>query len=248
MPFSTILIVKNLEFERKTIEISSERSNVRLIVASREYRMIYRWPVFLVVVWLDSSPTPLPPLPSVSSTSDTQEDWKRETTSWHERGGEGYGRGAKSYDRKIAWSVINHSILSACKACVYFIHSTSPVIVNFSLSIIPELIVACWQSIIVVDVLCRLSGVDCCVLLLITSLSSFHYPWILSAVCQLSYSRFIAVVHWSWLSSVVCCLTCMLSWFFVIVSAQLWTKDSEYSFYIVLNHMTTNFGNSETDL
>ncbi len=54
----------------------------------REYWMIYRCSVFLAVVWFNSSPTPSsPPLPSVSSTSDTQEDWERETTFWREKGG-----------------------------------------------------------------------------------------------------------------------------------------------------------------
>ncbi len=54
------------------------------------------------------------PVPSVSSTGDTQEDWERETICWQERG-EGGGREAESYDRKKAWSSINHSILSGWK-------------------------------------------------------------------------------------------------------------------------------------
>ncbi len=44
-------------------------------------------------------------------TGDTQEDWEREMICWRERGMG--GRGAESYDRKKAWSYINHSILSA---------------------------------------------------------------------------------------------------------------------------------------
>ncbi len=48
-------------------------------------------------------PSP-PPLPSVSSTDDTQEDWERETTCKDGRRGEGDGRGAESYDCKKAWA------------------------------------------------------------------------------------------------------------------------------------------------
>ncbi len=42
-----------------------------------------------------------PPLPSILTTGDTQEDWEREPTCWRE-----WGRRSKS-----AWSSINHSIL-----------------------------------------------------------------------------------------------------------------------------------------
>jgi hypothetical protein len=56
-------------------------------------------------------PLPHPPLPSVSSTGNTLEDWETETAWWQERGWGG-GGGAKSYDGKKAWSSINHSILS----------------------------------------------------------------------------------------------------------------------------------------
>jgi hypothetical protein len=59
------------------------------------------------MIWL--LPRPLPPLPSVNSTDDKQEDWEREITCWQERG---WGGGAKSYDDQTAWSSINHSILS----------------------------------------------------------------------------------------------------------------------------------------
>ncbi len=72
-----------------------------------------RGSVFLAVVWLGSSPTPFPPITSVSSNSDTQEDWERETTCSGETGLGGEGGGwAKSYDSKKAWSSINHSMLS----------------------------------------------------------------------------------------------------------------------------------------
>ncbi len=78
--------------------------------------MNYRGPSFLVVVWFGSSPNPYPlPLPSVSSTCDTQEDWERETTCWQEtRGGD--GGGAKLCDGEKAWSSINHSLLSGCNS------------------------------------------------------------------------------------------------------------------------------------
>ncbi len=43
-------------------------------------------PGFLAVIWFGSSPTS--PLPSVSSSDDTQEDRERETSCWQERGKE----------------------------------------------------------------------------------------------------------------------------------------------------------------
>ncbi len=51
----------------------------------REYWMVFRGPGFLAVKWLSSSPTPFPPLPSVRSTGDTQEDWEIETSFWRDR-------------------------------------------------------------------------------------------------------------------------------------------------------------------
>ncbi len=75
---------------------------------SREYWMIYRGPGFLAVVFFCSMPMhPSPPLPSVNLTGDTQEDWERKTTCW--AGVEG---GAKSSERKKAWSSINRSKIS----------------------------------------------------------------------------------------------------------------------------------------
>jgi hypothetical protein len=44
-------------------------------------------------------PTPFLPLPSVSSTGDTQEDWERET-SWRERGAEGVGGRSQTMRRR----------------------------------------------------------------------------------------------------------------------------------------------------
>ncbi len=60
-------------------------------IRTREYWMIYRGPGFLAGVWFRSSPTPSPPLPSVSSTGDPEEDWEREKTCWRERSEE-WGR------------------------------------------------------------------------------------------------------------------------------------------------------------
>jgi hypothetical protein len=57
---------------------------------------------------------PLPPLPSVSSTGNTQEDWEFRRDNLLTGDGEGGGGGgAKSDDREKDWSSINHSILSA---------------------------------------------------------------------------------------------------------------------------------------
>ncbi len=63
-------------------------------------------------------PTPSS-VPSVSCTSDTPDDWKREETCWREwGGGEAGGRGGELYDRKKAWPSINHSILSSQCFCL----------------------------------------------------------------------------------------------------------------------------------
>ncbi len=58
------------------------------------------------MLWLLSPP--LTPLPSVSSSGDTQEDWERETTCLTEDGEEGGGGGAEIYDGEKAWSTINN--------------------------------------------------------------------------------------------------------------------------------------------
>ncbi len=47
---------------------------------------------FLAIVWFGSSPTCSPPLPSVSSTGDTQQDHEKKTSCWRERGGRGWAR------------------------------------------------------------------------------------------------------------------------------------------------------------
>jgi hypothetical protein len=61
----------------------------------------------------DLAPLPSPPhpLPSVSSTGYTKEDWKKRQLA-DGRGGKRVGEGAWSHDVKKVWSSINHSILS----------------------------------------------------------------------------------------------------------------------------------------
>jgi hypothetical protein len=58
------------------------------------------------MVWL--LPQPFPPLPSVSSTGDLQEDLERETTCRRKRSG---GGEEPPYDGENAWSSVNHSII-----------------------------------------------------------------------------------------------------------------------------------------
>ncbi len=67
---------------------------------------LYRGPGFLVVVWFGSV-SPPPPLLSVSSTGDTQEDYKRETRFSRERDRGGGGRGAETYDRLVLYKLFN---------------------------------------------------------------------------------------------------------------------------------------------
>jgi hypothetical protein len=76
----------------------------------REYWVIYRGPGFLAVVWFGSLPTPFPLLSVYKLV-------RRRTGRLRKRDklltGEGRkGGGPESYDRKKAWSSINHSILS----------------------------------------------------------------------------------------------------------------------------------------
>ncbi len=80
------------------------------IILIREYWMIYRGPGLLAVEWFGSSFTPLPPLPSVSSTVAHTKAKKERQLARRERGGGG-GGGANSYDRKKAWSSIIHSVI-----------------------------------------------------------------------------------------------------------------------------------------
>ncbi len=66
------------------------------------YLMIYRESGFLAVVWFHSSPTPFPPITSVSSTlRHTGRLRKRDYFIIQEGGGRG-GRGAKLYDGEKA--------------------------------------------------------------------------------------------------------------------------------------------------
>jgi hypothetical protein len=69
--------------------------------------MIYRGPGILAVVRLGSSPTPSPP----ASQLDCRHTGRLRNRDNLLTGGG--GRGAESYDRKKAWSSINHSILYA---------------------------------------------------------------------------------------------------------------------------------------
>ncbi len=77
--------------------------------------MIYRWPGFLAVVWFGSSPTPFPSsfrqqVVSLSKSSHVSPvkliDGRRGRWGWTR---------SESYDRKKAWSSINHSTLSGSK-------------------------------------------------------------------------------------------------------------------------------------
>jgi hypothetical protein len=76
---------------------------------TREYLMIYRGPGLVAVAVFGSS---FPPLPSVSSSSDTQADRERETTCRPRGGGGEYGQGVKSYDGEKAFFSIKHSMHS----------------------------------------------------------------------------------------------------------------------------------------
>ncbi len=61
--------------------------------------MIYRGPGILAVAWFGSSPSPYPPLPSVSSTGATRETEKERQLADGRVGG---GGGAESYDHEKA--------------------------------------------------------------------------------------------------------------------------------------------------
>ncbi len=63
-----------------------------LVQHCREYWIIHRAPYFLAVEWFGSSATPYPPLSSVSSAGDTQEDCESETTLLTGEGGGWRGR------------------------------------------------------------------------------------------------------------------------------------------------------------
>ncbi len=65
-------------------KMPKETRTCRANIPTREYRMIFRGPGFLAVIWFCSSAPPPPP--SVISTGGTQEGWETETTCWWEKG------------------------------------------------------------------------------------------------------------------------------------------------------------------
>ncbi len=68
----------------------------------------------------DLAPRPLPPPVSVSKLERaTHRKIEIERQLAHGKGGEEGGRGAESYDRKKAWSSVNHSILSGLWLVIY---------------------------------------------------------------------------------------------------------------------------------
>jgi hypothetical protein len=92
------------------ILISSDRSRQRVLNDLKRTRLSCR-----LIIWLKDTP-PSPPLPSVSSTGETQEDGERETTCRRERG-EGGGGGAQSYDGETL-SSMNDSICFGSKESI----------------------------------------------------------------------------------------------------------------------------------
>ncbi len=78
----------------------------------REYWMIYRGPGLLALVWFGSTPTHFPPLLSATCLSFSVFLCVGSRAYWGRWGGGG-GHGAESYDRKKAWTSINHSCLQA---------------------------------------------------------------------------------------------------------------------------------------
>jgi hypothetical protein len=79
-------------------EINVTACNSACMIGSPPPTIIDRGPGFLAVMYITDGSFPPPPLTSISSTSDTLEDWERETICW--RGTRG---GAKSYDSEKAW-------------------------------------------------------------------------------------------------------------------------------------------------
>ncbi len=73
--------------------------------------------------------SPPPPLPSISSTGETQEDRKIERGNLPTGEGEGGGRGAIWYNHKKAWASINHSILSALQYCLPYLYISTPIFI-----------------------------------------------------------------------------------------------------------------------
>ncbi len=101
------------EERRETLSSSTVTSLPLSFINNRGYWMIYRGPRFLSRSF-DLAPRPplLPHLP-VNSAGDTQEDWKRETSCWRDREGEGgWTRNRIIRPQGSQGSSISHSILS----------------------------------------------------------------------------------------------------------------------------------------
>ncbi len=99
----SFLFCKVRIIKRKIIKLRRRKT-----LLGREYWIIYRGPDFLASAWFGFSLTPSPPpSPVISSIGDTYMKTRQLVD-----GREGGRRGAESYDRKEAWSSINHSILS----------------------------------------------------------------------------------------------------------------------------------------
>ncbi len=111
----------------------------------REYWMKYRGPDFLAVVWFGSSPPP--PLPSVSSTGGTQEDWERETTCWRQR--EEGGKIKQPQESLALYKWFN----TLCCAYTHTCYLYSTVYVQrsdtFNIMMLIELCSVCWYPAVV---------------------------------------------------------------------------------------------------
>jgi hypothetical protein len=89
--------------------------------------MIYRWPDFLAVVWLDSFPTSFPQLPSANCLSYSVFLCVAGRAYWRESAGGEVVGGAKSCGGEKAWSSINHwlifvySLQFMCNICILFV-------------------------------------------------------------------------------------------------------------------------------
>ncbi len=84
--------------------------------ASREYWITYSGLSFIAVVRFGSTPTPfLTPLPSVSSTGSTQEEWEIQTTCKRERGGRRWAWSRIIRPQELLALCLNHTRLPECQ-------------------------------------------------------------------------------------------------------------------------------------